>query len=410
MNKGALRGLGLPGSLIEQVPQLWVGGNPITSPAQPTATGDLVAGSPLNSLGGTNVPPVYGLYSGRPPSPGWADYFEFVDDYRYIEQNGPASSGTIADNCATHRAFLLPTFNSAVSDYSLTAYAVSGFVGGTAIWGGSGFTGLAASGRVGGFGTHLDVSVPVYGLYAFQAHIGLLGTTGVMATEMVAFDINELNSFGSTATNVFGFRLASSVGMVGSTNWGLMIGQPSNGSANAAVNQVRGPITLGGAADLTVPAAQVDIQNVTALPTAGAPGTAIESLTDTPASGSAFIRKTYRSKVTTTSATAATLWTSAATPSGGRWLYTGILMCRQTGGSGGTTGQGCAWTFSFSVTDGVADQGSFNGGATLVGTKPTGWLPTYTASTAGAVIQAVGATNENITWWIEVQAYGPLAT
>ncbi len=404
MNKGALRGLGLPGSLIEQVPQLWVGGNPITSP-----TGaELDSGA--GNFGALNLPIVYGLYSGRPASPGLVDYFDYTDDYRYIEQNGPASSGAIADNSATHRTFVIPTFNAAVTDYSMTGYAVSGLVGGNGVYGGSGSTGLAASGRFGAFGCHFDVSVPVYGLYAFQAHIGLSGASGVMATEMVAYDISALNSFGATATNAFGFRLPSGTGMAGSTNWGLMIGQPSNGSANAAVNQVRGPITLGGAADLTVPAAQVDIQNLVALTTA-APGTPIESLTDTPASGSALQRRTYRSRVTTTSVTTTTIWTSPATPSGGRWLYTGILMARQTGGTGGTTGQGCAWTLATSVTDGVADQ-TLSGtvGATLVGTKPTGWGPSWSVSTAGAVFQVGAAANENVTWWLEINVYGPLAT
>ena len=399
MQKGARRGLGQPGSLVEPIRQLWVGGNPITDPAG--AAGD------AQGYTGTKPIAVYFKNAARPNNPGaGADGFIFIDDYRRIEQNGVASSGIPGDNSATIKLWLQPTFATAVTDYSLNGVTVGGFIGqGSPV--GANVT-LATAGRFAAFASHLDTGVPVYGMYGLSVHLGLVPASTNVATEMVGVDINALNSFGSTATSAYGFRLLSNVGMAGLTNWGLMLGATGTaGTSTAMVNQIRGPVTLGGAADNTKPVAQVDIQNLTALANSS-PGTAIQSLTDTPASGSALQRQTFRSLLLTTNASAAPVWlfTLIAT---GRYFIRGTLMARQTGGAGGVVGQGAAWTLTGGFKDRAVDGALV---ATLMGTLPTGWAaPTSTIFAGAAIsINVQGAVNQNVTWHLEVDIFGPLVS
>jgi hypothetical protein len=402
-NKGIRRGIGVPGG-IEPNPTIW-------GSSSPFAANTLGAGG-IAAYPGQLPIPYYFQIDGPPNNPAYQRLGIGVNDVRVVTQT-ISSSGIVADNSAAIKVWLQPTFSASVTDAGLNGVAVGGFIGYPQDGGGVGYAGsgpisLAANGRFSAFASHFDTGVPVYGMYGVSIHLGLVGSSGTMATEVVAYDINAMNSFGATATNTFGFRIQSTTQVAGVTNWGIMIGQNGTaGASTATINQVRGPVTLGGAADLTVPAAQADIQNVIALPSVGSPGTPILAMTDTPTSGSALVRKVYRSYVKTTGTGAASMW--AFTPvATGRYFLRGIVMGRQTGGTSGTTGQGCAWTFTIGLKDQAID-GAI--ATTLIGTLPTGWAAPNTSITYSSLfIQVNGAANENVTWHIEVEQYGPLVS
>ena len=392
-NKGVRRGLGLPSG---------------TNPSQNIWGGVAPSASTFGSFGFSEVgqrPVPYYFRNYAPATPGQVQHGFAIEDTRYVPASTPATSNLIADGSAAAKVWMAQTFSSSVSNYTLAGVAVSGFIGAGSQPGAT----LATGGYLGAFAAHFDTAIPVYGIYGYQAHLGLFATTGVYATEMVAFDINAMNSFGATATTTVGYRYPSvNGGIVGATNWGLMIGLTNTvGTSTATVNQVKGQITLGGSADYTKPAAQVDIQNVLTLVSAAAPGTPTLAMTDTPASGSSVVKNIYRSYFKSTTSGANVIWTF--TPVGtGRYFARGVVWARQTGGTGGTTGQGAAWTFTFGVKDAAID-GTL--ASTLIGTLPTGWTGPATTVGSGLInITTAGAANQNVTWHIEIELYGPLVT
>lgn len=110
-------------------------------------------------------------------------------------------------------------------------------------------------------------------------------------------------------------------------------------------------------------------------------------------------QNTYFGRVTTTTNTTTTIY-SLPIGSSHTVGFEARVVARRTGGSGGTAEDGAFYKVAFAAKGNAGNNASLIGSATVttIGESQAGWDVTVTASGGNILIQATGATNNNISW------------